>query len=207
MKEFKIRASQVGKIMGQGRGANGLSKTCISYLKEWYSTQMYGDRADIYSKHMDKGIMMEIEAIDTVAVLSGYGILSKNDQSYSDEHFTGTPDIITEHEVIDTKCSWDGKTFLESVTGKVNKDYELQLQVYMHLTGKKSAKLAYVLLDTPEECNYGNEVIYSDIEIEKRYYTIQFEYDYKLIEEIQQKVKACREWLKEYDKLVKGLLC
>jgi hypothetical protein len=206
MKEFKIRASQIGKIMGESKPKGNLSATCITYLKEWYSEQMYGERADIRSKYFDKGNMCENEAIDIIAERLNLGIAFKNVNFYENEYLTGTPDILTESMVIDAKCSWDGKTFLDSATNEINKDYEWQLIGYMNLTKRVEAKLCYTLLDTPEEANYGIEVIYSNIPIEKRFKAFTIEYSDEKIKSIHNKVEQCREWLNEYDLKVKECL-
>jgi hypothetical protein len=206
MKEFKIRASQIGKIMGESKPKGNLSATCITYLKEWYSEQMYGERADIRSKYFDKGNMCENEAIDIIAERLNLGIAFKNVNFYENEYLTGTPDILTETMVIDAKCSWDGKTFLDSATSEINKDYEWQLIGYMALTKRVEAKLCYTLLDTPEEVNYGIEVIYSNIPIEKRFKAFTIEYSDEKIQSIHDKVIQCREWLNEYDLKVKECL-
>lgn len=206
MKNFKIRASQIGKIMGESKPKGQLSSTCITYLKEWYSEQMYGERENIRSKYFDKGNMCENEAIDVISERLNLGIAFKNVNFYENDFITGTPDILTETMVIDVKCSWDGKTFLDSVTSNINKDYEWQLIGYMALTKRVEAKLCYVLLDTPEEANYGIEVIYSNIPIKKRFKSFNIAYSEDKIKAIKEKVKICREFLNEYDLKVKECL-
>jgi hypothetical protein len=206
MKEFKIRASQIGKIMGESKPKGQLSSTCITYLKEWYSEQMYGEREEIRSKYFDKGNLCENEAIDIIAERLNLGLAFKNMTFFENDFITGTPDILTETMVIDAKCSWDGKTFLDSVTSYVNKDYEWQLVGYMDLTKRTEAKLCYTLLDTPEEANYGIEVVYSNIPIEKRFKAFVIEYSEDKVKSIHDKVKMCREWLIEYDLKVKQCL-
>jgi hypothetical protein len=150
--------------------------------------------------------MCEDEAIDICAERFGLGILEKNMVHFNDEHFNGTPDVITDEFVIDTKCSWDYVTFLDAITSPINKDYEAQLQVYMHLTGLKKAKLVYVLLDTPAEANYGNDIFYSHMPINERFYAFDLEYDPTMIEQMQNKVNNCKIFLKDYDAKIKLLL-
>jgi hypothetical protein len=62
------------------------------------------------------------------------------------------------------------------------------------------------LLNTPEESNYGNEVIYDNIPMNLRFKAFDVEYSEEKIKEIEGKVIKCREWLLEYDSLVKSLL-
>jgi len=205
-KIYRHRASQSGLLLTNGKDSLGLGVTMTTYLKKWYAEQKSGVREEIKSKYFDKGNMCEDEAIDICAERFGLGILEKNIVHFNDEHFNGTPDVITDEFIIDTKCSWDYVTFLDAVTSPINKDYECQLQVYMHLTGIKNAKLVYVLLDTPGEANYGNEVIYSHMPINERFYAFDVEYDPTIIEKMQEKVNNCRLFLEEYDSKIKSLL-
>jgi len=203
---FKMRASQAGLLSTNGKDALGLGNSLTSYLKRWYAEQKYGNREEIHSKYLDKGINCEAEAIDVIAERLGLGLLEKNELHFSDEYFRGTPDIVVNDLVIDAKCSWSAETFLDSITSPINKDYEAQLQVYMHLTGIKKAKLVYVLLDTPAEANYGNDIFYSHMPINERFYSFELEYDPAMIHQMQNKVNNCNLFLNEYDQRIKQLL-
>jgi len=206
MKIFKIRCSAIGQIMGNAKVKGELSAGTITYLKNWYAEQKYNDREQIYSKYLNKGNQQENEAIEVVVNRFNLGIGFKNTIEFENEFMTGTPDLLIEDTVFDTKCSWNGKTFLDSITSPIDKDYEWQLIGYMGLTNKKKASLCYVLLNTPEEANYGQEVIYDEIDISERFFSFNFELDENKILEIEAKVIKCRDWLKEYDLLIKSLL-
>ncbi len=203
---FKMRASQAGLLSTNGKDALGLGNSLTSYLKRWYAEQKYGNREEIHSKYLDKGINCEAEAIDVIAERLGLGLLEKNEIHFSDEYFRGTPDLVVNDLVIDAKCSWSAETFLDSITSPINKDYEAQLQVYMHLTGVKKAKLVYVLLDTPDFVNYGNEIVYSHMPINERFYSFDLEYDTAMIEKMIEKVNNCKIFLDDYDARIKLLL-
>lgn len=205
MREFKIRCSQIGKIMDNSKN-NELPVTAISYLKSWYAEEFYCYHAEIHSKYLDKGNFCEHEAIDICAEKLGLGVLFKNQGRYENDYIEGTPDAITENLVLDTKCSWDGKTFLDSVVDPVNSDYEYQLRGYMDLLNVTNGKLCYLLLDTPEDVNYGQEVIFSSVPIEHRFYCVDFIHDQTIIIQIYDRVAKCRKWLLDYDKLVKSKL-
>jgi hypothetical protein len=205
-KIYRHRASQSGLLLTNGKDDLKLGASMITYLKKWYAEQKSGVRDEIDSKYFRKGNMCEAEAIDICAERFGLGILEKNIVHFNDEHFQGTPDVITDEFVIDTKCSWDYVTFLDAITSPINKDYEAQLQVYMHLTGIKKAKLVYVLLDTPGEANYGNDIFYSHMPINERFYSFDLEYDPAMIEKMQEKVNNCKIFLDEYDQRIKSLL-
>jgi hypothetical protein len=205
-KIYRHRASQSGLLLTNGKDELKLGASMITYLKKWYAEQKSGVRDEIDSKYFRKGNMCEDEAIDICAERFGLGILEKNIVHFNDEHFNGTPDVITDEFVIDTKCSWDYVTFLDAITSPINKDYEAQLQVYMHLTGIKKAKLVYVLLDTPAEANYGNDIFYSHMPINERFYSFDLKYDSAMIEQMQNKVNNCKIFLKDYDAKIKLLL-
>jgi hypothetical protein len=76
----------------------------------------------------------------------------------------------------------------------------------MELTKRRESKLCYLLLNTPEESNYGNEVVYDNIPMNLRFKSFDVEYSEEKIKAIEDKVIKCREWLEEYDTLVKSLL-
>lgn len=230
---FKIRCSQISKIMGpigltdlqkvelaeleareSGNGkpltakqAETLEKLrnkpsdlpagAISYLKEWYAEQLFNDGEEIYSKYTDKGNMCEAEAIDMIAENLGYCFLDKNEEHLSNSFLTGTPDIITENYVLDAKCPFNGKTFLEACTGKLNNDYWWQMQGYMALTGLMVAKVCYCLIDTPEDCNYGRAVSYQSAPY--RFKAFHVDRDEGAITAIANRVAMCNEWLKKYE--------
>lgn len=146
MKEFKIRASACGKIMG----VKGLGLTGQSYCEQWLKEQLYGRKYEFTSKYTDKGNICEDESIDFVAQQLGYGLIIKNEDHFEDDFMTGTPDIILSDHLIDVKNSWDCFTFPLFDKDIKNKDYYWQAQVYMSLTGMHTYKLIYVLSDTPE---------------------------------------------------------
>ena len=112
-KIFLIHASQCHKIMGNAKTTDannlGLSQTCITFLKEWYAN----DNEQIYSKEINKGIEKEDDCIDFAAKVLGYGVAEKNKVSVSDEFMAGTCDVDLSDVVIDTKCPYNRKTFLD----------------------------------------------------------------------------------------------
>jgi len=205
-KIFRMRGSQAGLLLTNGKDALGLGTSLITCLKDYYAEEKSGVKEEINSKYLIKGNLMEQELIDITAERLGLGILEKNEIRFHDEHFSGVPDVITDEFIIDTKNSWSYKTFLDAIISPINKDYEAQLQVYMHLTGIKRAKLVYVLLDTPAEANYGNDIFYSHMPINERFYSFDLEYDPAMIEKMIEKVNNCKIFLNEYDERIKSLL-
>jgi len=74
------------------------------------------------------------------------------------------------------------------------------------LTGIKKAKLVYALLDTPAEANYGNDIFYSHMPINERFFAFELEYNESMILAMQDKVLNCRAFLKKYDERISTLL-
>lgn len=199
MKEFKIRASGSGKIMG----VKGLGKTGQAFIEEWLKQQIYNTRKDISSKYLDKGNMCEEDSIDFIAHHKDYFGIHKNEQYFEDEYFCGTPDVITKDYLIDVKNSWDCFTFPLFETDVPNKDYFYQAQVYMHLTGVHKYKLIYTLLDTPEELLYKSEPTnYKAIDAKYRIKEFEIDYDPTVIEKMKERVLECREYVNQLNKTI-----
>lgn len=143
--KFRARCSKVGDLMG----VKGLGKTGQSYVEQWYKEQLYERRKEFTSRYTQKGIINEDESIDLISQKLNVGILLKNEQYFENEFLTGTPDVITDVLIIDAKSSWDCFTFPLFESELPEKKYYWQMQGYMDLTGKESAKVCYVLTDTP----------------------------------------------------------
>ena len=194
---FRIHCSQIGKIMGTGK--NGLPVTCQTFLKEWYAN----DREQIHSKYIDKGNWVEADLIDFMAEQLGLGMAEKNEATLSDEFFVGTADVVTSNMVIDVKAPWNVKTLQDNVGG-INTDYEWQLRGYMRLWDKSESIVFYGLMDTPAEANYDREVIYSDMPDNERWIAYSVTRDHEVEQSIIDRVVLCREWLNQYDQLIKA---
>lgn len=202
MQTFKIRASASGKIMTNPRSkSEDISQTTISYVEDWLKERIYGYQKEIGSKYINKGNALEVVAIDSVIDWLDLKMVLKNEVSLEDDYFTGTPDLILDDEVIDIKCSWDAYTFPLFDTEIPTKDYFYQLQVYMHLTGKRKARLCYVLLDTPEQLTYETPRSYEGMDIKYRLKTFEVVYDASVIEDLQQRIEKIRVLIKNRYKL------
>jgi hypothetical protein len=202
MKYFKARPSSLGKIMSKSKKPGELSQTCITYLKECYAE----DKEELSSKYLTKGILLENEAIEFASKVLYGGIKAyKNEDIYANEWLVGTPDVILENSIIDTKCSWNRKTLLDSAL-ELNTDYQWQLIGYMFLCNKDYATLFYYLGDTPAAANYGVKVSYSHLEDFERWVSYEFKRDLDKEQEIIDKVEQCREWLKNYDAEIQAKL-
>jgi hypothetical protein len=165
-----------------------------TYLKEWYAREVYGDEVQITSKYTEKGLAMEDEAIDFTAYQTGYMFLEKNEEFFDNGYVIGTPDVICEHEILDTKCSWDSVTFLEAVTSPLCYNYEMQMRGYMMLTEKQKARVCYCLMDTEY-----TGISYDGIDDNLRFHYKEVERDLEAEQHIINRVIACRRWLANYD--------
>ena len=218
MEQFKIRASAAGKIMQNDRSGKAMGQGAKSYLQTWLKEQLYARKQTITSKYMDKGLIMEDNAIDFISDYYKYGMLVKNEQSYSNEYCTGTPDIILNDMIIDVKCSWDCFTFPLFDDELPNKDYYYQMQTYMMLCNKSHASVIYALMDTPIDLiekeafwhakNNGydeldseiydkflNDMTYSSIPDSLKIKKFDIERNETVIEAIQSRVLQCRDYL------------
>lgn len=151
MKEFKIRCSKIGDIIGTGK-KHPLTQTAMSYCKKWLKEQLYSRHSEFRSKYTDKGHIVEDESIDFIGEQLGLGFLLKNDKQFENDYFTGEPDVIPPNIdlVIDAKNSWSWETFPLFESDIPTSDYYWQLQGYMSLTARHHAKLIYILSDTPQ---------------------------------------------------------
>jgi len=193
---FKARASAGGKLMTAPRSkTETLSETTKTYLYEWLTEKIYGVRKEIKSKYLNKGLKLEDTAIDKTIEWLDLPFTIKNEQFFEDDYFTGTPDLIVDGVVYDTKCSWDCFTFPLFDTEIPTKDYFYQLQIYMELTGCKKAKLVYVLLNTPEELTYEDKHNYDNLDKRYRIKTYEIDYDSEVIEKLKEKVIESRKFI------------
>lgn len=255
MKDFKIRGSACGKIMGAAKNEltenqslkfnelsdrnKGIGKpltdnmkkeldgliqklntpahlclpdTCTTYLQEWVKESLYKRRKEVSTKYMEKGLVVEDNALDFIADYLDLGLLIKNDKHHQNEFAQGTPDAILKDTVIDAKACWDCFTFPLFESEIPDKDYYWQGQIYMWLTDRQKYKLVYALMDTPEyliekEFKFNNfyekdweefraKYIYSDIPDDLRIKIFEFERNYSDIERIKNRVIECRAYIK-----------
>jgi hypothetical protein len=150
MELFKCRASQVSKIMTNGRAKDsGMGETAKTYLKEWVLEQITGKRKEIESKYLDHGNYAEPLALHRASEYFG-AKFNKNTERLENDFFTGEFDSVDGGLVIDVKCSDNVFTFPYFET-EPDKGYYEQLQVYMDLTGLQNASLIFCLENHSED--------------------------------------------------------
>lgn len=214
MIDFKIRCSAINSIMTKPKKDRLVSAGAETYCKKWYTEQIYGRKEEVSSKYMFKGNSVEDESIEFIGKQLQYKKLRKNYKSFENDFMTGTPDVITKDEILEVKNSWNCFTFPLLETEIPTKGYFYQAQGYMHLSGLKKAKLIYTLMDTPEDLiekefykspSYRNDIIiyeefkkdfiYNHLEDKYRIKIFEISYDKEVIENIIDRVKACRKYI------------
>lgn len=222
--QFKIRASAVGDIMAYP-DKDKLPAGAITYAEQWYLEQKYGRRQIAVTDQMQKGILVEEQSITLLTDHTNI-LFRKNKENLSNEWVTGTPDLISQDEVVDIKTAWDFWSFhkAEGVFTKSGllTNYGWQLMAYMWLTGKEKSRLSYCLINTPEEMllhmeysarwkfqgmdenpdyeKYCQELrklhTFDDIPKEKRVRLWELNFDKERIEQLKSRVELVRKYLK-----------
>ena len=214
---LKIRCSSIGKIMTNSRSkTETLSKTCNTYLQELAVEEMYGKRKEFSSRYTDKGNQVEDDAIKLCENVLDLGFMIKNEEHFTNDYLTGTPDVNTDI-ILDVKSSWDATTFPFFAEDIPNKDYYFQLQGYLALTQKTKAYLCYCLVNTPvlmvedevrrahwkENLIDENEELrehveaqhnFDNIPAERRIKTFVVDYDEEVVQSIYDRVEECRKY-------------
>lgn len=128
-----------------------LSETTKAYLSEVYIRVMYGREKDIKNKYMEKGLLLEEDAITNHSLLRNK-FYKKNTVELANDFIMGSFDYEDEEAdmIKDAKVNWDIFTFFKTATQPIYIIYRWQLKGYMWLRGRKNAELVYSLLNTPE---------------------------------------------------------
>lgn len=227
-----FRCSSLGYLMTEGRSkTDPLSETTKTHLIDVYVSNKYGRNSDISNRYIEKGLRVEEDSITLYSRVTKT-FYKKNEQSLSNQFIKGTPDLFTGAEVtsadtiIDIKSSWDIYTFFRVHTQPVNKMYWWQGLGYMALTGAKSFKLAYCLVDTPESMieeekrklfyrmNAGTTenadfiraceelekaMQFGDIPLHERVIVFEIERDEEAIAKLYARIEQCRAYLNELE--------
>lgn len=201
MENFRIRCSAIGKIMSNAKVKGELSQTCKTYLHEWYAN----DKEQIQSKYMDKGVEVENDLIDFMADVLGFGLAEKNTVRLHEDWIEGECDVNLPNCIVDVKASWNKTTLHKQVIDGIDKDYEWQLIGYCYLYKKPKGILFFGLMNTPET-DYSPEVIFEDLPVNERWIAYEVNPTQEQFDAIKERVMKCREYLNEYDKLIKSKL-
>lgn len=126
-----------------------VSTTCLRRLAREYTKFTTGRERVIAAKQIEKGLLLEEDAITHYSILTGrYNV--KNKVRKENEWVSGEIDIEEENEVTDTKVSWDIESFDYVRIFGARHSNEWQARVYCWLWEKPKANIAHILLNTPE---------------------------------------------------------
>jgi hypothetical protein len=212
-----FHCSSLPDLMTNGRSKDcPLGETAKTAARSQYIESVFGRRdTGSINKFTQKGIKVETDGIDLIEKVTGK-VYFKNQETFSNEFITGTPDILDKPEemVVDVKGSYNIWTFTSVTYEKAKADYEDQLQGYGSLTGMKKARLIYYLVNLPPEMihdemyklsfqigedeahEFEKNFIYDDIPAEMRIKVFDFDINPVRIQEIHQRVLDAREYLK-----------
>lgn len=207
MEQIKFRCSKLGDLMTNpklkaDKEAGLLSQTAKTAVKKIWLKNKFGYDEPLLTPAILKGRMLEQTAFELVKeVLGGETrtayksvLNADNKVCLENDYIRGTPDIVLQNEdyVEDTKVCQDLGTFSNA---ELTDNYEMQLQGYMCLTGKRKARLIYCLIKTPEQFIVSQKTKYyymfdgdnenpDYIEISK-----QLEHNNNIIEEIPKELR------------------
>lgn len=125
-----------------------LSAGAKTFIERLADDDKYGVDRVLETVQMRKGTETEDEAIQIYSSVTGSHLIFKNDDYFKNDWIHGTPDIIMEDMIVDTKVNWDIDSFRN--VKSLPKQYYWQVMGYMMLTQKPKAQVAYVLVNTPE---------------------------------------------------------
>ena len=207
---FKARCSSLHLLMTNPKSGTGLSETAKSMIKQSVIEDVYG-RTEIKSKYLDKGNLLEDEAIKAVGLITARQP-KKHTGRVSNEWISGECDFISASCIEDTKCSWSIDTFpffQEDAEKEVKKaGYDWQGQGYMWLYDRPVHYVHYVLLPTPYELLGFNDSpefhieLVEKIPLKKRIKTVTIKRDESLYPKIMEKVTLAREY---YNRLLEEI--
>jgi hypothetical protein len=128
-----------------------------TYVRECWLRNEFGYDMPVVVPQLLKGLMNEQDGIKLLSLLDPVKeFRKKNEKRFTDDYFSGVPDIILKSEncIEDVKLPWTIKQFFDAEPINL---YKCQVQVYMHLTGCKKAKIHYLMISTQpqlvlEEC-------------------------------------------------------
>lgn len=148
---LQFRASGVGKLMAYPE-RDSLPAGAITAIYEKASQIILDWEPKLDLRIIEKGRVCEDDAIALLNQVKGKNYV-KNTTRLTTDLLTGEWDIYCKEEdlIIDIKNAYSKKTFPIFIKEGDKKDYEWQLTAYMALKNASRARIAYVLVDTPEE--------------------------------------------------------
>ncbi len=127
-----------------------LSATAKEFLQRLYWETEHGIKEEYTSKYFDKGNDAEDLSISLAQKVNGWKTIEKNIEGFENEYITGTPDLIYNDLIADTKTSWTAFSYPLFETELKETRYYWQIMSYLALTGRPRGVVSYCLVDTPE---------------------------------------------------------
>lgn len=218
--KYLFRASQLGRLMSNGRAACSIGQECYNYLNEVYIAEVYKRSNEVSSKFMEKGTLVEEQSISLLSSVDKTLYFKYKGGRIKNDWIIGTPDIKSP-KGIDTKSSWNLHTFFKAT---VDKDYDWQCLGYSWLCDLEQWEYVYCLVNSPEhliereerslffkmgveseedahyqlaKSDLRKNMIFDDIPQEKRVKRFLVKKDLGRIEELKTRITKCREILQE----------
>ena len=175
-----------------------LSAGAKTYLKNLAKEYVYNYYKVIDNKYLDKGNMLEAEAIEFLNTYR-FERYTKNTERRETEFLSGECDIFVPGvKTIDTKVPWSLDTFPALVEDAHDPAYEWQGRCYMKLWDVPEHEVCYVMLDTPEELIRYEQIDLhrvSHIPAELRVTSITYKRDLALEAKLDRKCKAAHDYV------------
>ena len=127
-----------------------LSVGAKTYIDEIWEQINIKSRMPVVTNETLKGHLCEQDVFELIQkFVPSKTFRVKHPAPLDDADFVGWPDLVLDKDgfVEDAKAPYTAKTFRSAT---LTKEYKTQLQVYMHLTGHKKARLFYGLVNTPD---------------------------------------------------------
>ncbi len=196
---IKIRPHSLSKIMTDAKSKidSELSVGAMTYCRELAKQHVYGFAPSIQSKYLDKGQIVEQQAIDLYNEVF-FCNLRKNTERRENQWLSGECDIYTGEKTIDIKSPWSLQTFPATVADAHDSDYEWQGRGYMMLWDCEQHEVAYCMVSTPDELiGFDDASIHyvDEIAPELRITRIVYERDRAKEEKIKTKVEAAQKYI------------
>jgi hypothetical protein len=176
---------------------SSLSVGAMTHLDGIVKEYLYSYNNIVSSKYTEKGLIVEDESIRLFNELF-FTNYQKNTERKTNAWLTGECDIDTGTEIIDVKSSWSKVTFPELPEDGHKNDYEWQVRGYMMLWNRERAKVAYCLVDTPDELiGYENPELHQmdQLPLNMRITIVEYERDRAKEARIIRRVEAARRYL------------
>ena len=203
---IKIHPSSLGKIMtsAKGKGPEVLSVGAMTYCYERAKEFVYGYRPEISSKYLEKGLLVEDEAIQLYNLVN-FTQYKKNTVRIENDCLTGECDIDGDDEIIDIKSAFSLATF-PAISSRIDaKLYDWQGRAYMILYDKPKFKIAYCMISTPEHlCQYDDSTLHEvdHIDPSLRVTVREFERDEEKDKLIEIKCKAAQVQIDKFIEII-----